>query len=152
MTELPSGTVTLVFTDIEESTRLLQDLGETYEQVLTDHRQVLGSRFAEHEGVVVDMQGDAFFVAFARAQHAVAAAVEAQRALAAHEWPGPKAPRVRVAIHTGEPARVGEGFVGLAVHRAARICAAGHGGQILLSSTTRDLVQDHLPPGSLRST
>jgi class 3 adenylate cyclase len=147
MTELPSGTVTLLFTDIEGSTRLLQDLGETYEQVLTDHRQLLGSRFEEHGGVVVDMQGDAFFVAFARAQDAVAAAVEAQHALAAHEWPGPNAPRVRMAIHTGEPAPVGKGFVGLAVHRVARICAAGHGGQILLSSTTRDLVLDHLPSG-----
>jgi class 3 adenylate cyclase len=147
MTGLPSGTVTLVFSDIEGSTRLLQDLGETYEQVLTDHRQLLSSRFEEHDGVVVDMQGDAFFVAFARAQDAVLGAVEAQRALAAHEWPGQRALRARMAIHTGEPTRVGRGFVGLAVHRAARICAAGHGGQILISSTTRDLVQDNLPSG-----
>ena len=145
--DLPTGTVTFLFTDIEGSTRLLQDLGETYEQMLVDHRQLLTTEFEKHDGVVVDMQGDAFFIAFGRAQNAVAAAVEAQRALTAHEWPGPSALRVRMAIHTGEPAPLGEGFVGLAVHRAARICAAGHGGQILLSSTTRDLVQDHLPPG-----
>jgi class 3 adenylate cyclase len=147
MPTLPPGTVTLLFTDIEGSTRLLQDLGEAYEQVLTDHRELLSSRFEEHGGVVVDTQGDAFFVAFARARDAVTAAVEAQRALAAHEWPSSVAPRVRMAIHTGEPARVGEGLVGVAVHRAARICGAGHGGQVLLSSTTRDLVDEHLLGG-----
>jgi class 3 adenylate cyclase len=147
MTELPSGTVTLVFTDIEGSTRLLQDLGETYERLLIDHRQLLRSQFEAHDGVVVDTQGDAFFVAFPRARDAVAAAVDAQRALAVHEWPGSSAPRVRMGMHTGEPEHVGEGFVGLDVHRAARICAAGHGGQILLSSATRDLVQGHLPSG-----
>lgn len=147
MPTLPSGTVTLLFTDIEGSTRLLQDMGEEYEQLLMDHRRILSDRFENHMGVVVDTQGDAFFVAFQRAQDAVAAAVEAQRALAEHEWPGGRAPRVRMAIHTGEPTHVGEGFVGLPVHRAARICAAGHGGQILLSSTTREVVRDLLPQG-----
>src|ERR687887_1610389 len=102
MTGLPLGTVTLLFTDIEGSTRLLQDLGEGYEQLLTDHRQLLGSRFEEHDGVVVDMQGDAFFVAFARAQDAVAAAIQAQRALAAHEWPDGTSLMVRMGIHTCE--------------------------------------------------
>ena len=147
MATLPEGTVTLLFTDIEGSTRLLQELGEGYEQVLADHGRLMRKSAAESGGVVVDTQGDAFFVAFARARDAVVAAVEAQRAFAAHDWPAPSKLRVRMGIHTGEPTRVDEGLVGLAVHRAARICAAGHGGQILLSSTTRDIVQGHLPPG-----
>jgi class 3 adenylate cyclase len=147
MPTLPEGTVTLLFTDIEGSTRLLQELGEAYEDLLTDHRRLLRSEFEENGGVVVDTQGDAFLVAFRRALDAVSAAVEAQQALAAHDWSGSARPRVRIAIHTGEPSRVGEGFVGLSVHRAARICSAGHGGQVLLSATTRDLVEDHLPSG-----
>ena len=147
MPSLPAGTVTLLFTDIEGSTRLLQDLGDAYARVLTDHRQLLRGRFEEHGGVVVDTQGDAFFVAFASAGDAVAAAVEAQRDLASHAWPESVTPRVRMAIHTGEPAQMGDGFVGASVHRAARICAIGHGGQILVSSTTRGLVDDKLPRG-----
>jgi class 3 adenylate cyclase len=147
MPTLPSGTVTLLFTDIEGSTRLLRELGEAYEQLLTEHRGLLRTCVEDHGGVIVDTQGDAFFVAFAAAHDALAAAVETQRAHAAHDWPASAGLRVRMAIHTGEPTQVGEGLVGLAVHRAARICAAGHGGQILLSSTTRDIVQDHLPPG-----
>ena len=145
MPTLPEGTVTLLFTDIEGSTRLLQELGEAYESLLTDHRRLLSSQFEENDGVVVDTQGDAFLVAFRRARDAVLAAVAAQRALSAHDWSQSARPRVRMAIHTGEPSHVGEGFVGLSVHRAARICSAGHGGQVLLSSTTRDLVEDHLP-------
>jgi class 3 adenylate cyclase len=147
MSVLPEGTVTLLFTDIEGSTRLLQELGEAYADLLTDQRRLLRTQFEQNGGVVVDTQGDAFFVAFRRARDAVIAAVDAQRALAAHDWSGPARPRVRIAIHTGEPSHVGEGFVGLSVHRAARICSAGHGGQVLLSATTRDLVEDHLPPG-----
>jgi class 3 adenylate cyclase len=147
MSTLPEGTVTLLFTDIEGSTRLLQELGEAYEELLTDHRRLLRSQFEENGGVVVDTQGDAFLVAFGRARDAVIAAVEAQHALAAHDWRGSARPRVRMAIHTGEPSHVGEGFVGLSVHRAARICSVGHGGQVLLSLTSSDLVQDHLPPG-----
>jgi class 3 adenylate cyclase len=147
MATLPEGTVTLLFTDIEGSTRLLQELGEGYEQVLADQGRLVRRSVEESGGVVVDTQGDAFFVVFARARDAVVAAVEAQRALDAHDWPAPSKLRVRMGIHTGEPARVGNGLVGLAVHRAARICAAGHGGQILLSSTTRDIVQGLLPPG-----
>lgn len=147
MPALPEGTVTLLFTDIEGSTRLLQQLGEAYEDLLTDHRRLLRSQFEENGGIVVDTQGDAFLVAFRRARDAVIAAVEAQQALAAHDWSGSARPRVRMAIHTGEPSHVGEGFVGLSVHRAARICSAAHGGQVLLSATTRDLVQDHLPSG-----
>jgi class 3 adenylate cyclase len=147
MSTLPEGTVTLLFTDIEGSTRLLQELGEAYEELLTDHRRLLRSQFEKNGGVVVDTQGDAFLVAFGRARGAVIAAVEAQHALAAHDWRGSTRPRVRMAIHTGEPSHVGEGFVGLSVHRAARICSAGHGGQILLSLTSRDLVEDRLPAG-----
>jgi class 3 adenylate cyclase len=147
MSTLPEGTVTLLFTDIEGSTRLLQELGEAYESLLTDHRRLLSSQFEECGGVVVDTQGDAFLVAFKRARDAVFAAVAAQQALTAHDWSHSARPRVRMAIHTGEPSHVGEGFVGLSVHRAARICSAGHGGQVLLSATTRDLVEDHLPRG-----
>lgn len=147
MSTLPEGTVTLLFTDIEGSTRLLQELGEAYEDILTDHRRLLRTRIEENGGVVVDTQGDAFLAAFRRARDAVTAAVEAQHALAAHDWSGSARPRVRMAIHTGEPSHVGEGFVGLSVHRAARICSAGHGGQVLLSATTRDLIDDHLPSG-----
>ena len=147
MPTLPDGTVTLLFTDIEGSTRLLEELGERYEQLLTDVRHIVRAAVEGNGGVVVDTQGDAFFVAFAQARDAVVAAVDSQRGLEGHDWPGATKPRVRMAIHTGEPARVDEGLVGMAVHRAARICAAGHGGQILLSSTTRDIVRDRLPSG-----
>jgi predicted ATPase len=131
--ELPSGTVTFVFTDIEGSTRLLHELGETYADVLAEHRRVLRDAFARHGGVEVDMQGDAFFVAFARASDALEAARDIQVALS-----GPI--RVRIGVHTGEPLLTGDGYVGIDVHRAARIAAAGHGGQVLVSQSTRDLV------------
>lgn len=134
MPELPSGTVTLLFTDIEGSTRLLHELGERYADVLADHRRALRAVFSAHAGVEVDTQGDAFFVAFARASDAVAAARDAQAGLAN----GPV--RVRIGIHTGEPVRTEEGYVGVDVHRAARVMGAGHGGQVLLSETTRRLV------------
>jgi class 3 adenylate cyclase len=131
---LPAGTVTFVFTDIEGSTRLLQELGGEYADVLADHRRVLRDAFARHGGVEVDTQGDAFFVAFAKATDALAAASAACAALV----DGPM--RVRVGLHTGEPTMTDEGYVGIDVHRAARIAAARHGGQILLSQATRDLV------------
>ena len=130
---LPTGTVTFLFTDIEGSTRLLRELGDGYAAVLAEHRRALRDAWRLHEGVEVDTQGDAFFVAFARASDAVAAAAEAQRALAG----GPV--RVRMGLHTGEPLRSDEGYVGFDVHRAARIAAAGHGGQVLLSQATADL-------------
>ncbi|MGQ0549297.1 MAG: ATP-binding protein [Armatimonadota bacterium] len=132
--ELPRGTVTVLFTDIEGSTRLLHELGERYADVLAEHRRVLRDTFSRHGGVEVDTQGDAFFVAFTRARDAIAAASEAQDALA----DGPV--RVRIGIHTGEPVVTEEGYVGLDVHRAARITGAGHGGQILVSETTRRLL------------
>jgi predicted ATPase/class 3 adenylate cyclase len=131
---LPTGTVTFLFTDIEGSTRLLHDLGDRYPQVLADHRRALRAAVSTHDGVEVDTQGDAFFIAFAKAADAVAAARAAQRALSASPV------RVRMGIHTGEPTVTPEGYVGIDVHRGARICAAGHGGQILISKTTRDLL------------
>jgi predicted ATPase/class 3 adenylate cyclase len=133
MAELPSGTVTFLFTDIEGSTRLLHELGDGYAAALAEHRRVLREIFERHDGTEVDTQGDAFFVAFARASDALAAAAAAQAALT-----GPV--RVRIGIHTGEPVVTPEGYVGLDVHRAARIAAAAHGGQTLVSRSTRDLV------------
>ncbi len=142
---LPSGTVTMLFTDIEGSTRLLQQLGDRYADVLAECRQLLRAAFQHQSGHEVDTQGDAFFVAFARAIDAVLAAVDAQRALASHSWPQGATVRVRMGLHTGEPSLTAEGYVGLDVHRAARIMSAGHGGQVLLSQTTRDLVEQELP-------
>src|SRR6266566_4635528 len=133
MPDFPRGTVTLLFTDIEGSTRLLDELPDAYPSALAEHRRALREVFARHGGVEVDTQGDAFFVAFARASDAVAAAAEGQRALA-H---GPVG--VRIGLHTGEPTVTADGYVGLDVHRASRIATAGHGGQILLSQSTRDL-------------
>ncbi len=145
MRELPTGTVTLLFTDIEGSTRLLQHLGERYSDVLAACRSLLRAAYHQHHGHEVDTQGDAFFVAFARATDAVSAAVAAQRALASHSWPEGVNVRVRMGLHTGEPERSIEGYVGLDVHRAARIMSAAHGGQVLLSQVTRDLVEQSLP-------
>jgi predicted ATPase/class 3 adenylate cyclase len=132
--DLPTGVVTLLFTDVEGSTRLLHSLGDDYGEALQEHRRRLRAVFADHDGVEVDTQGDAFFVAFARASNAVAAAADGQRALA----DGPI--RVRMGLHTGEPRLTDEGYVGLDVHKGARIAAVGHGGQVLLSQTTRALV------------
>ena len=145
---LPSGTVTFLFTDIEGSTRLLKELGrDRYAKVLEEHERLLRAAFAAHQGRVVDTQGDEFFVAFRTAADAVAAAVDAQRDLAAENWTDDVDVKVRMGLHTGEP-RVGEQrYVGIGVHRAARIAAAGHGGQVLLSSTTRELAEEDLPPG-----
>src|SRR5690348_1796599 len=135
---LPTGVVTLLFTDVEGSTRLLQELGDGYGEALHEHRRRLRAAFAEHEGVEVDTQGDAFFVAFARASDAVAAAADGQRALSG----GPI--RVRMGLHTGEPRLTDEGYVGLDVHKGARIAAVGHGGQVLLSPTTRAFVDGNV--------
>jgi len=147
MAGLPGGTVTFLFTDIEGSTRLLQELGDAYGDVVRDHRLLLRENFGDKGGTEVDTQGDAFFYSFPRARDAVAGAVAAQRALAAHEWPGTSEVRVRMGLHTGEPSVGDEGYHGLDVVRAARICSAGHGGQILLSETTRALLGNELPDG-----
>jgi predicted ATPase len=132
--ELPTGTVTFLFTDIEGSTRLLHELGEDYADVLIAHRRILREAFDRHGGVEVDTQGDAFFVAFADAPSAAEAAADAQAALA----DGPI--RVRMGLHTGRPSRIEEGYVGEDVHLGARVAAAGHGGQIVLTRATADAV------------
>src|SRR5438093_8553665 len=145
MRDLPTGTITLLFTDIEGSTHLLQQLGARYAELLTECRDLLRAAFHTYHGHEVDTQGDAIFTAFARASDALSAAVAAQRKLALHSWPDAAVVRVRMGLHTGEPSRVAEGYVGLDVHYAARIMSAGHGGQVLLSRTTRDLVEQDLP-------
>jgi peptide/nickel transport system substrate-binding protein len=149
--ELPSGTVTFLFTDIEGSTRLLKQFRDRYGELLADHERILRDAFDEYDGREIDTQGDSFFVAFPRAKDAVAAAVLAQRRLREHAWPDGAEVRVRMGLHTGEPTVGGERYVGLGVHRAARISAAGHGGQVLVSQTTRELLRDDpLPDVSLR--
>ncbi len=151
MHDLPTGTVTFLFTDIEGSTRLLQQLGDRYARVLEECRRLLRVAFQEWNGHEVDTQGDAFFVAFARATDAVSAAVDGLHALVIHPWPENVEVRVRMGLHTGEPQLSSEGYVGIDVHHAARVMSAGHGGQVLLSQTTRDLVEHQLPDGvSLR--
>ena len=143
MAEQPTGTVTLLFGDIEGSTRLLERLGTgRYAEALELHRRLLRHAFSEQDGFVVDWEGDGFFVAFARAPQALSAAAAAQNALAAVEWPEGLAWRVRMGIHTGEPLAISPRYVGLDVHKAARIMAAGHGGQVLVSQVTRDLASD----------
>jgi class 3 adenylate cyclase len=147
MSGLPSGTVTFVFSDIEGSTALLKALGDRYGEVLSSHRRLMRESFTAPGGVEIDTQGDAFFFAFPRARDAVAAAVEAQRLHATHAWPEGRAVRVRMGLHTGEPAVGSEGYLGLDVVRAARLCTVGKGGQVLLSETTRALVGSSLPEG-----
>src|SRR5262245_25534309 len=147
MSALPTGTVTFLFTDIEGSTQLLRRLGPTYAGLLSEHQEIVRAAVAAHGGREVDTQGDSFFIAFPRAKDAVAAAVAIQRDLAAHAWPEGGEIKVRIGLHTGEP-QVGEQrYVGMGVNKAARIGAAGHGGQVLLSRTTLELVEDELPPG-----
>jgi predicted ATPase/class 3 adenylate cyclase len=144
----PTGTVTFLFSDIEGSTKLLQRLGDPhYATVLDDHQRLLRAAFAVHNGYEVDTQGDSFFVAFPTALDALAAAVEASRALARHTWPEGEPVRVRIGLHSGTAQLVGTHYVGLDVHRAARIAAAGHGGQILLSSATAELARQDLSDG-----
>jgi class 3 adenylate cyclase len=147
MTTLPSGTVTFVFSDIEGSTGLLKRLGEGYGALLGEHRRIMREVFGAHSGVEIDMQGDSFFFAFARARDAVAAAVDAQRGHAENEWPDDEQVRVRMGLHTGEPAVGAEGYLGVDVVRAARLAATGHGGNVLLSETTRALLGSSLPDG-----
>jgi class 3 adenylate cyclase/DNA-binding NarL/FixJ family response regulator len=144
---LPSGTVTFLFTDIEGSTRLLRRLGDGYGAVLADHRRLLRSACTSHAGAEVGAQGDAFFAVFRRARDALAAALAVQRALAGHLWPDRVQVRVRMGVHTSEPAVEETEYVGLGLHRAARICSAGHGGQILLSRASHEVLVDGLPPG-----
>src|ERR1043166_7412214 len=138
----PTGTVTLLFSDIEGSTRLLRRTGDAYAGLLAEHRRLLREAFASNRGFEMDNEGDAFFVAFESANDAAAAAADAQRALAAHDWPDEHEIRVRMGLHTGEPQAVDGRYVGLVVHAAARIMAVGHGGQVLVSESTRALLDD----------
>jgi class 3 adenylate cyclase len=147
MPALPSGTVTFVFSDVQGSTALLKQLGDRYDGVLSEHRRLMRECFTGQGGVEIDTQGDAFFFAFPRARDAVTAAVEAQRAHAEHDWPDGVGVLVRMGLHTGEPALGSEGYLGLDVVRAARLCTAGSGGHVLLSETTRALVGSSLPEG-----
>ncbi|HEV8179999.1 MAG TPA: adenylate/guanylate cyclase domain-containing protein [Gaiellaceae bacterium] len=141
----PIGMVTLLFTDIEGSTRLLERLGtDRYAGVLELHRQLLREAFARHDGYEVGTEGDALFVAFASAPDAVAAAEEGQQALAGASWPDNAAIKVRMGIHTGEPLASEANYVGMDVHRTARIMSAGHGGQVVVSAATRALVDGEL--------
>jgi DNA-binding NarL/FixJ family response regulator/class 3 adenylate cyclase len=156
MPNLPHGTVTLVFSDVEGSTQLVQQLGDHYAHLLDDHRRLFREAVERQNGTVVDQRGDEFFVVFSEAHEAAAAVVAAQKAFAEHDWPARVELRVRMGMHTGEPTIRGETYFGLDVHRAARICQAGSGGQILLSRPTRDALDsgheledlgDHQLPG-----
>ncbi len=143
---LPAGTVTFLFTDIEASTRLLESLGrERYAEVLETHRELLRDAVAKGGGLEVDTEGDSVFAVFSSAGGAVRAAVEAQRVLAGRTWPAGAELRVRMGLHTGEASLAEHSYVGIAVHRARRVCDAGHGGQILLSSATRTVLGSELP-------
>jgi class 3 adenylate cyclase len=144
MPELPGGTLTVLHTDVQDSTLLTVRLGHRYPEALATHRTLLRAAFVAHEGQEVDTQGDSFFVVFARATQAAAAAVVIQRTLAAEVWPEGGAIRVRIGMHTGEPVRTGEGYTGLDVIRGARIKEAGHGGQVLLSKATAALIEETL--------
>lgn len=144
---LPAGTVTFLFSDIEGSTRLLQQLGDGYARLLAKYREVLRSAAAAHGGHEVDTSGDACFFAFPRVVDAVAAAIHAQRGLAGETWPPGAILRCRMGIHIGEPSTHEGNYVGIDVHRAARICDAAHGGQILTSDAVRVVLEQTVPPG-----
>jgi predicted ATPase/class 3 adenylate cyclase len=145
VSRLPTGTVTFLFTDIEGSTRLVQELGSGWLEVVEQHNRLMRDAVLRAEGAVVRTEGDSAFAVFQSAPAAVSAAVEAQRELGSRPWPAPI--RVRMGLHTGEGVLGGDDYVGLDVHRAARIAGAGHGGQVLLSGPTRAVVEHSLPPG-----
>ncbi|CAN5692295.1 hypothetical protein BH23CHL7_BH23CHL7_14100 [soil metagenome] len=148
MSALPTGTVTFLFSDIEGSTRLVQQLGEAYPPLLAEHSELIGSAVRAEGGAIFGSEGDALFAAFTSAAGAIRAAAVAQRALAAHRWPANAELRVRMGIHTGEAAVAGDNYVGLTLHQVARVMNAGHGGQVLVSAATHSLVGDD-PGGGL---
>jgi len=148
--DLPTGNVTFLFSDIEGSTRLVQQLGEAFPALLERHHSLLRAAFDLDVGggVEVATEGDSFFVVFKSARSAVAAAAAAQRSLAAERWPADVGSvRVRMGLHTGEGTRGGDNYIGVDVNRAARIAAAAHGGQVLLSKATTGLIERSLPDG-----
>src|SRR5215471_9826000 len=147
MRDLPRGTVTFLFTDIEGSTRLVQALGSVYGKVRNEHADIIRRAIAAGGGAEVDTAGDSFFAAFASPQGAVDAAAIAQRDLQSHDWPEKVQVRVRMGLHTGDGVVSGSHYVGMDVHRAARIGAAAHGGQVIVSGATRVLVEHTLPVG-----
>ncbi|MBD0328677.1 MAG: response regulator [Thermoleophilia bacterium] len=142
MAELPTGTVTFVFTDLEDSTGLVYRLGDGYRRVIGEHRSLVRAAVREWRGYEIDSRGDEFFLAFESAQDGVDAALAIQRAHESHRWSGGRPVRVRIGIHTGEPAIEDDDYVGIDVHRVARLCAVAHGGQVLLSQATVDAVDD----------
>src|SRR6266540_4718554 len=146
--ELPTGTVTFLFTDIEGSTRLLQELGDRYAAVRDEHAEIVRRAIAEGDGVEVSTVGDSFFAVFRSPAGAVRTAVVAQRGLAAHDWSPPLAVRVRMGLHTGEGIPGGDDYIGIDVNRASRIADAAHGGQVIVSDATRGLVEHVVPEGT----
>jgi predicted ATPase/class 3 adenylate cyclase len=145
--DLPAGTVTLLFTDVEGSTNLLHALGDHYADILGAHRRILRDAFRGHGGIEVDTQGDAFFYAFPDAVAGVMAAAAAQRALAGHAWPAGHPLRVRMGLHTGEPIRTDDGYVGIDLHQGARLMAAAAGGQAIVSEATARVLAGRGLPG-----
>jgi predicted ATPase/class 3 adenylate cyclase len=144
---LPTGTVTFLFTDIEGSTRLMQELGDRYVQAQVEHHAILREAFRSGDGRELRTEGDSFFCVFESAIDGCRAAAQAQREFARHEWPDGKPIRVRIGMHTGEAPLVGEEYIGLDVHHAARVAASAHGGEVVLSEATRGLVEGSLPAG-----
>jgi predicted ATPase/class 3 adenylate cyclase len=147
VTEIPTGTVTFLFTDIEGSTRLAQDLGDGWPPLLERHREIARAAWTAQHGVEIGTEGDSFFVVFTTAPDAVTAAAEVQRGLAGEPWPPAGTVRIRIGMHTAAAVVSGGSYVGIDVHRAARIANAGHGGQVLLSASTQALVEGSLPAG-----
>jgi class 3 adenylate cyclase len=145
--DLPTGTITMLFTDIEGSTALLSRLGDQYGEALSAHHAMLRAAIVAWHGHEIRTEGDSFFAVFESAGDAVRCCLAAQRALAGHDWPGAVAVRVRMGLHSGEPTRHNGEYIGLDVHWAARIAAAAHGGQVVLSEATRLLVVSRLPAG-----
>lgn len=143
MSPLPTGTLTLLFSDVEGSTSLLHGLGSLWGEALSAQRRILRETFEAHDGHEMGTEGDSFFVVFTSAHEALAAAIEAQRGLRRHPWPGDVPLRVRIGIHTGEPQRHEDGYIGIDVHLAARIAGTANGAQIVLSATTQELVGVH---------
>src|SRR5260370_29955141 len=146
MSTLPTGTVTFFFSDIEGSTRLIQQLGERYPDVLLAHHTIQREALAANGGHELRTEGDSFFIVFKSALEACAGAAAVQKMLARHAWPDDGKVRVRIGLHTGEATLVGNEYLGLDVHRAARVASAGHGGQVVASETTRVLADRPFPP------